>query len=137
MLNNPQIDELDTDEGDVNEIIDYLYGVIEDQSEQLKHQLGLMAVMRDVIGQIAVCLNSTTQNMIGVPNQAQVVKSINKTFPTLPKDVRRFITKAAEFHFSAMKLNKGHPEHVPAWKDDHPLRDLEQINFFNVVNRYY
>jgi hypothetical protein len=137
MLNNPQIDELDTDEGDVNEIIDYLYGVIEDQSEEIKHQLGLMAVMRDVIGQIAVCLNSATPNKIGAPNQAQVVKSINKTFATMPTEIKRFITKSVEFHFSAMKLNLGHPGHSPAWKDDHPLSDLEQINFFNVVNRYY
>ena len=137
MLNNPQIDELDTDEGDVNELIDHLYSVIEDQSEEIRHQLGLMAVMRDVIGQIVVCLNSTTKNKIGDPNQEQEVKSINKTFATLPKDVRRFITKAAEFHFSAKKLNLGHPSHIPAWKDDHPLRDLEKMNFFNVVNRYY
>lgn len=92
-----------------------------------------MAVMRDVIGQIVVSLNATTTNQ----NQAQVVKSINKTFATLPSEMKRFITKSVEFHYSAMKLNLGHPDHTPAWKDDHPLRDLEQINFFNVVNRYY
>ena len=137
MLNNPQIDELHTDEVDVNEFIDHLYSVIEDQSEEINHQIGLIAVMRDVIGQIVVCLNSTTQNKIGGLNQKQVVKSIDKTFATLPKDVRRFITKAAEFHFSAKKLNLGYPTHIPAWKDDHPLRDLEKMNFFNVVNRYY
>ena len=137
MLNTPIADELDTEEVDVSELIDHLYNVIEDQSEEINHQIGLIAVMRDVIGQIVVCLNSTTKNKIGDPNQEQVVKSIDETFATLPKDVRRFITKAAEFHFSAKKLNLGYLGHIPAWKDDHPLRDLEKMNFFNVVNRYY
>jgi hypothetical protein len=134
MLNAEVMNDLDTDEGDVNEIIDYLYSVIEDQSNELKHQPDLMAVMRDVVGQIVTCLNSTTPNKIGVANRSQVVKSINKNFATLPKEVKRFIKKSAEFHFSAMKLNPGHPDHFPAWKDDHPLRYPEKMNFFNVVN---
>ena len=137
MLNTPIADQLDIDELDVNEFIDHLFSVIEEQSEEINHQIGLIAVMRDAIGQIVVCLNSNTQNKTVDPSQQQMVKSIDKTFATLPKDVRRFITKATEFHFSAKKLNLGYPTHIPAWRDDHPLRDLEKMNFFNVVNRYY
>ena len=117
------------------EMIDYLHEVIEDQDDDYTHLMGIMAVMRDAVGQMIMCLNSS--HSVGNLDKAQLLQSIDKTFAPLPIEMKRFIKKSTEFHLAANKFNQTNPELSASWRDDHPLRDLEGMNLLNIVNRCY
>lgn len=128
---------LEHNEVSLEEINADLMHQLDAEAQRADYLLGLLASIRELVGQIAIGVYQLKNKAAAEANQHDVIRSIGKLMPYLTLEQRNSVKSAIEFHNAAIKMNKMHPHHKPAWRDDHPLHEIEQLNFIHVVNSYY
>lgn len=124
------------DDLSLEEINDEIRRQLDAEAERADYLLGLLASLRELVGQIAIGVYQSSKISEKV-KLSEVIRSIDKLMYYLTPEQRDSVKSAINFHSAAIKINKLQPLLKPAWRDDHPLNEIEQLNFFHVVNSYY
>lgn len=125
------------DELSLEEINADLMQQLDAEAERADYLLGLLASIRELVGQIAIGMYQSKNKITDEADSHDAIRSINKLMPYLTPEQRSSVKSAIKFHCAVIKMNKLQPHLKPAWRDDHPLHEIEQLNFIHVVNRYY
>lgn len=129
-----EVNEFDMNEKEALKAAVQELSFMENHADDLR---GMLAVARDLIGQMATSAYQREAKQAERPKMKSVVKSIIGSFPNLSAEQYRVINKSVEFHFAAVEFNNLSPTLEPSWRDDHALVQLENMSFVNIVNRYY
>ena len=121
----------------VEEINDALHEQLSVETEYSDSLLGLLASVRDLIGRMTISAHQQKLHQSVMPSKDGVLKSIPSLFPQLSNKDKKAIKNAVNFHYEVDKFNKSYAPLVPAWRDDNPLREIDQLSFMRVVNSYY
>lgn len=125
------------DELSLEEVNADLMQQLDAEAERADYLLGLLASIRELVGQIAIGVYQLNSKITKEVNSHDAIRSIDKLMPYLTPEQRSSVKSAINFHSAAIKMNKLQPHLKPAWRDDHPLHEIEQLNFIHVVNSYY
>ena len=125
------------DELSLEEINDNLRQQLDAEAERADYLLGLLASLRELVGLIAIGDYQLKSKAPTEVNPHDAIRSIDKLMPYLTPEQRSSVKSAINFHSAAIKMNKLQPHLKPAWREDHPLHEIEQLNFIHVVNSYY
>lgn len=138
-MNQAKLEQQNDDDFDLSleEINDDLSRQLDAEAERADYLLGLLASIRDLVGIIGIGLYKSNSKITEEVNSHDAIRSIDKLMPYLTSKQRRSVKSAIKFHDVANKMNKLQAHLKPAWHDDNPLNEIEQLNFTHVINRYY
>lgn len=118
------------------DIIMNLQGMVDEKDAEIEYLRGVVTVQRDFFGKVVIKICKFDW-ACDKPDVEILQRNIEKEFIGLSAEECESLKCDAIFHISATKVNNLTLGMTPSWRDQYPLRDINQIDLFNVINQYY